>query len=154
MMKAKLPPTVAYCWLYGIELSKKQIEAKGCTDPDKQSDPSGLCKHIQFYGQKIRRRNYLNISELCEKAHTNAKNKGFWDKPREFGTMIALIHSELSEALEADRHHDKENRAEELADVAIRLFDLCGGLGIDLENAIYTKMAVNECRPQMHNKQY
>lgn len=94
------------------------------------------------------------VTELVNKAHENAKDKGFWDKPREVGTLIALLHSELSEALEADRHGDKENFAEELADVAIRLGDLCGGLGIDLEAAIVAKMKKNTGRPKLHGKRY
>ena len=88
---------------------------------------------------------------LC---HTNAREKGFWDTPREFGTWIALIHSELSEALEADRHDNREGVAEELADTAIRLFDLCKGIGIDLEKAISDKMKINSKRPRMHGKRY
>lgn len=96
----------------------------------------------------------IAVSLLCAQAHANAKEKGFWDQPREFGTMIALIHSELSEALEADRHGDKVRVAEELADVAIRLGDLCGGLGIDLESAILAKIEKNAARPKMHGKNY
>lgn len=96
----------------------------------------------------------LTVTFLMQKAHSNAKEKGFWDQPREFGTMIALIHSELSEALEGHRKNDMANVAEELADVAIRLGDLCGGLGIDLESAILAKMDKNKARPRLHGKEY
>lgn len=43
------------------------------------------------------------INELCEKAYENSKAKGFYEQPKNVGEMIALMHSELSEALEADR---------------------------------------------------
>lgn len=95
----------------------------------------------------------MDISELVYKAHKNAKEKGFWDSPREFGTMIALIHSELSEALEADRRGEG-HVAEELADVFIRLGDLCGGLEIDIVRAIRNKMEINSLRPKLHGKAY
>lgn len=47
------------------------------------------------------------INELAKKIHENAKEKGFFENERNTGEMIALVHSELSEALEADRknHH-------------------------------------------------
>lgn len=94
------------------------------------------------------------LNDLIKEIHWNAVNKGFWDIPREFGTLIALIHSELSEALEADREGDKEHVGEELADVFIRLADLCGGLEIDIESAILAKMEKNKDRPRMHGKEY
>lgn len=45
----------------------------------------------------------MNITELVGRAHDNAAKHGFWDPPLNFGTAIALIHSELSEALEEER---------------------------------------------------
>ena len=45
----------------------------------------------------------MNITELVGRAHDNAVKHGFWDPPLNFGTAIALIHSELSEALEEER---------------------------------------------------
>jgi len=58
-------------------------------------------KEVDLYYKK----EYLNC--LAEDIFSNAKNKGFHDNPREVGTMLMLIVSELSEALEADRV-DKE----------------------------------------------
>ena len=43
----------------------------------------------------------MTISELVARAHDNAVKHGFWNPAPAFGTSIALIHSELSEALEA-----------------------------------------------------
>jgi NTP pyrophosphatase (non-canonical NTP hydrolase) len=80
--------------------------------------------------------------------------KGWHDEPREIGTALALIHSEVSEALEADRKGWEENFREELADVVIRIGDLCGELGIDLEKEIRIKMDYNRQRPYKHGKKY
>jgi len=77
----------------------------------------------------------LTINELVERAHANAKEKGFWDEPRETGTLLMLIVSEVTEALDA---HSCENFCEELADICIRIFDLCGGHDIDLKTVLHS----------------
>ena len=96
----------------------------------------------------------MTIWELINDCHANAKAKGFWDSERNTGEMLMLIVSEVAEAMEADRHDNRENFTEEIADTCIRIFDLCGGLGIDLEEAIALKMRYNETRPRLHGKQY
>jgi NTP pyrophosphatase (non-canonical NTP hydrolase) len=114
----------------------------------------------------------MEIKELVEKAHKNAERHGFWDDyynitqdmisaahydelvNNAIGNRLMLIVSELGEAQEGLRHNDEANFREELADVAIRLGDLCGGLGIDLEAEIEKKMAINEKRPYKHDKAF
>ncbi|KEF40434.1 putative pyrophosphatase [Schinkia azotoformans MEV2011] len=91
-----------------------------------------------------------SITNLCQQAFETAKSKGWHDEERETGTLLALIHSEVSEALEADRKGNAENFAEELADVCIRVFDLCGAKGVDLESAILNKMKRNKSRTYKH----
>lgn len=90
------------------------------------------------------------INQLCKEAFETAASKGWHDQEKETGTLLALIHAEVSEALEADRKGDKENFVEELADVCIRIFDLCGSRGIDLETAILAKMEYNKTRTYKH----
>jgi NTP pyrophosphatase (non-canonical NTP hydrolase) len=65
---------------------------------------------------------------------------------------LMLVVSELGEAAEAVRHKDIENFKEEIADTFIRLFDICGSLGIPIEDEINKKMKINWTRPKKHNK--
>lgn len=104
------------------------------------------------------------INQLVKAAHENAVSKGWWEEDRGFGELIALMHSELSEALEFYRDGHAPNEMlwtgtsglkpdgvpAELADVVIRIFDACGRHGIDLEAAITAKMAYNATRPHRH----
>ena len=48
----------------------------------------------------------------------------------------------------------KDTLEDELADVVLRVTDLCGLLGIDLETHIKAKMRYNATRPYKHNKAY
>jgi NTP pyrophosphatase (non-canonical NTP hydrolase) len=45
------------------------------------------------------------INQLAKEVHENVKDKGFFDKEKNIGEMLCLIHSEVSEALEADREN-------------------------------------------------
>lgn len=96
----------------------------------------------------------VKINELIKECHSIARANGFWDKTTPFSTKLMLIVTEVAECCEADRKNDQKNIAEELADTCIRIFDLCGGYGIDLEEAIKEKMKVNKNRPYLHNKEY
>jgi len=93
-----------------------------------------------------------SLNQVCEICHRVAVEKGFWDEERNIGEALMLIVTELAEAMEAYRHQDETNFKEELADTFIRLFDLCGGLNIDIEEEITKKSEKNKSRPYKHGK--
>ena len=99
-----------------------------------------------------------SMNELALEINEINKNNGwnltipndFTDDMYKIPAILALIHSEVSEALEAFRKGDKENFNEELADVLIRLLDLTGGLGIDIEKEVRKKLEFNKTRGYRH----
>lgn len=90
------------------------------------------------------------IKEWQRDCHDNAVAHGWWDEKRPIPELLCLIHSEVSEALEAYRNEDILGFREELADIAIRLFDLAEGYSVDLEHGIELKHEKNKTRPYRH----
>ena len=99
----------------------------------------------------------MNINEISENIVNWRKEKGFYTpESLQEGEMLLgklmLVVTEISEAAEAVRKGDENNFREELADVFIRLLDITGTMGIDIENEIIEKMKINKNRPYLHNK--
>ncbi len=102
----------------------------------------------------------VGLNALQALAHETASRAGWYQDPetgkpikRNFGEVIALMHSELSEALEADRKglmDDKlpafEGRAVELADALIRIGDTAAAEGMPLGNLVVFKNRFNRRR--------
>ena len=124
----------------------------------------------------------VGLNNLACAIYERNIEKGFYEKPKNIGEMLCLIHSEVSEALEADRKdryvlnsvdiattntilddelfkdtyniYVKGNFEEEMADVFIRVLDMCAFKGIDIEQHVKAKMRYNLTREKYHGKKY
>ena len=109
------------------------------------------------------------IKKLQQLCHKNAILKGFYDgynqkaqlhnstlfRDRHPLELLCLIHSEISEAMEALRGSEKDNNlGEELADTVIRILDAAEYWGINLEDEILKKMEKNKKRSFKHGKNF
>ena len=100
-----------------------------------------------------------HLGRWMQVAHRIARDKGFWDEAKgktvlDKALKAALIISEVSEYIEALRSGTPEEQAEELADVALRLFDLAEATGVDLNREMQKKCLKNLQRPRMHGKAF
>lgn len=144
--------------------------------PDPKSKDRNVITSTQFNG-------------LADMVHQNAVEHGWWEQKPKFGELMALVHSEVSEALEHARNGREPDEQFyecgylgdcgarmindfskcptceyvgkpdgipiELADIIIRVLDICGQYHIDIGSAIFEKMAYNQGRPYKHgNKKF
>lgn len=110
----------------------------------------------------------INLDATAKELHDNAVEKGFWE-PNNIDTHIifylkqlAMVHSEVSEVLEAIRKEQgAEKIVEEFADILIRVLDLYWGMKMDgalwsengvpsLHEVFESKVDINRDRPRMH----
>lgn len=94
-----------------------------------------------------------DVNDLVNLCHGLAKEAGWHKNPRETGTCLMLIVSEIAEAMEGDRkglmddHLPHRKMIEvELADAMIRICDLAGREGLDLGGALVEKLQYNQQR--------
>lgn len=103
--------------------------------------------------EELKKHITTSTNDLAQYCYMQSRDAGWHDKPREVGTMLMLIVSEIAEAMEGyrkglmdDHLPDRKMIEVELADAVIRIGDLAGKLGLDLGGAIVDKLEYNRTR--------
>lgn len=102
----------------------------------------------------------FGLDALAAILHETAIEKGFWEDEVTYnviGNKLALVHSEVTEVLEAIRKNKgSENVVEEMADIIIRLLDLYAAMmntemiSHSLDEILDKKVNINKDRPKLH----
>jgi NTP pyrophosphatase (non-canonical NTP hydrolase) len=100
----------------------------------------------------------IEFDAVAQEVNHIAIEKGWWEGERNEGELIALMHSELSEALEAIRNGNPPDDKipeftgveAELADVIIRIMDMAAAKGYRVGEAVVAKINYNKNRPYKH----
>ena len=104
------------------------------------------------------------LDALSAILHEIARDKGFWDGEYNYdkvGNKLALVHSEVTEVLEAIRKdHGSEKVVEEIADIIIRILDLYAAMRNEemvihsLDEILQNKIDKNKQRPTLHGNRF
>ena len=104
------------------------------------------------------------MDALAAVLHETAIEKGFWEGEigyDKIGNKLALVHSEVTEVLEAIRKNKgSEEVVEEIADIIIRTLDVyaamrnTGDLTHSLDEVLFNKMEKNKSRPKLHGNRF
>ena len=100
------------------------------------------------------------LDALSALLHESARQKGFWDGEYtndKIGNKLALVHSEVTEVLEAIRKSKgSEHIVEEMADIIIRILDVYAAMRNEeeilhsLDEILEKKININKERPRLH----
>jgi NTP pyrophosphatase (non-canonical NTP hydrolase) len=93
-----------------------------------------------------------DLNVLMQQVRELADAKGFSSEPARIWEMLALIHTEVSEATDAyKKGGSMEDIGEELVDAIIRILHLLSALGQDAQSLFEHKMEANWARPHKYN---
>jgi NTP pyrophosphatase (non-canonical NTP hydrolase) len=107
---------------------------------------------------RMKSTDFINsFNAIANEIHKTAVEKGWWEEERNNGEIIALMHSELSEGLEAlrkdlmsDHIPNYKGIEEELADVIIRIMDMAPARNWRIAEALIEKIEFNKSREYKH----
>ena len=130
---------------------------------DRQAQFDQRTKELKFQLQVMAPTLIAQLNQFQALVFEQMERQGFWEGSADSTpSKIALMHSELSEMLEADRNGveaddkvpDFDGPTAEAADVFVRLADWCGRHEKPFGEALIAKMMVNLDRPYKHGKAY